>query len=122
MTAPRFQSTKIPGLVMWPNGHIVRVEVDEKEWIIRDKNGPRVIASYGRVDLPGLEMREFGMSTEPEKRKTLDEKAFELVEQYEEQKRRDLEHRVRSTLSLLVVRRAKARALKRDKAEYRDPS
>lgn len=135
MTAPRFESKKIPGLVMWPNGHVVRVRVlddavitkekyGESELstagtIARDRNGkPDVIASYGRVDLPGLKMRELGMRTEPEVYKSLDEKAFNLIAQYEEQKRRDLEHRVTQVISLAIVRAAKNRA----RGGYRDPT
>lgn len=64
MNRPRFQSTTVPGLVMWPNGAIVRVALDEKTGAIK-RDGhtlrPEVLASYGRVDLPGLERDVFAL-------------------------------------------------------------
>jgi len=131
-TKPLHQSTTIPGLVMWPNGAIVRVRVLDdaviaKEYggseqptagtVVRDRNGrPDVITSYGRVDLSGLETND-GYAGRPAK-KTLNEKAFELVEEYERRKRTHLMHDVTQAISLVVVRAAK----KRVKGGYRDPA
>jgi hypothetical protein len=58
-TAPRLQSEKIPGLVMWPNGSIVRVELDKDGRIIRNREDrPTVLASYGRVQCDKSELAD----------------------------------------------------------------
>lgn len=58
-TAPRLQSEKVPGLVMWPNGAIVRVELDKDGKIIRNREGrATVLSSYGRVQCDKVELED----------------------------------------------------------------
>ncbi len=94
MTTPAIQSATIPGLVMWDNGAIVRVHLNEDDTIYRDKQGRvDVRESFGRVELPGLV-----------------EDVFKLVEERERKKRYRSEWKPRHVLELLIVRAAKKRA------------
>jgi hypothetical protein len=52
MTSPRHTSSKIPGLVMWDNGCVVRVRVDDEGRIVRGAitGLPEVHDSFGRFN------------------------------------------------------------------------
>ena len=59
MSKPRLQSEKVPGLVMWENGAIVRVSLEKDGSIARDRNGkPTVLQSYGRVQCDKRELED----------------------------------------------------------------
>lgn len=59
MSTPRLQSDKVPGLVMWPNGAIVRVELAKDGSIKRDRQDrPTVLHSYGRVQCDKAELED----------------------------------------------------------------
>lgn len=95
MTAPRFQSKFVPGLVMWPNGAIVRVRVDEDGAIVRDRNG--------RVDVRESHARILAESP-------LDREVFDLVETRAIEARHEAQVRAGSALAKLLLLRAQARA------------